>query len=98
MDSGLPTSPTGDTQSGLGSAQTAAHLLSGTGILSIPTLLDTAMEELFVPFIEGTKYIEKESKNLNELYFGKGPGTGLLDKFSRWHVSSRRVTAICSFY
>ncbi|KAF8338920.1 exocyst complex component Sec10-domain-containing protein [Cantharellus anzutake] len=90
IDSDLPTSPSGIPQTGsANSSSGAAHLLSGgAGTLSIPSLLDTAMEELFVPYIEGTKYIERESKNLNELYFGAASGAGLLDKFSKWHSAS----------
>ncbi len=43
-------------------------------------MLDHAMEEMFVPWLEGTRYLESESKNLVELY------AGLLSRFSRYHV------------
>ncbi|KAI0677024.1 exocyst complex protein [Trametes maxima] len=46
---------------------------------TISTMLETAMEELFVPYTEGQRYLEKESRSLGELY------TGYLAKFSRYH-------------
>ena len=49
---------------------------------SITTLLETALEELFVPYTEGQRYIEKESKSLGDLY------AGYLTAFSRYHVTS----------
>ena len=45
-------------------------------------MLDHAMEELFVPYMEGNRYLEKEGKSLTELYAGK------LLRFTNWHVSS----------
>jgi hypothetical protein len=44
-------------------------------------MLDHALEEMFVPWLEGTRYLESESKNLVELY------GGLLSRFTRYHVS-----------
>lgn len=49
---------------------------------STSTLLENALEELFVPYAEGQRYIEKESKNLADLY------AGLLIAFTRYHVRS----------
>jgi hypothetical protein len=49
---------------------------------SITTLLETALEELFVPYTEGQRYIEKESKSLSDLYAGH------LTAFTRYHVGS----------
>ena len=49
---------------------------------SITTLLETALEELFVPYTEGQRYIEKESKSLGDLY------AGYLAAFTRYHVCS----------
>ena len=49
---------------------------------STTTLLETALEELFVPYTEGQRYIEKESKSLADLY------AGLLIAFTRYHVRS----------
>lgn len=36
---------------------------------------------MYVPWLEGTRYLECESKNLVELY------AGLLSRFTRYHVS-----------
>lgn len=47
-------------------------------------MLDHAMEEIFVPWLEGARYLESESKNLVELY------AGLLSRFTRYHVSFTR--------
>lgn len=46
-------------------------------------MLDLAMEELFVPYMEGSRYLEKEGKSLTELYAGK------LLRFTNWHVRTR---------
>ena len=50
---------------------------------SISAMLETAMEELFVPYIEGQRYLEKESKSLSELY------ASFLTNFTRYHVCLR---------
>lgn len=49
----------------------------------LTTLLDHSMEEIFVPWLEGTRYLDSESKNLVELY------GGLLSRFARYHVGNR---------
>jgi hypothetical protein len=49
----------------------------------LAAMLDHALEEMFVPWLEGTRYLESESKNLVELY------GGLLSRFARYHVSTR---------
>ncbi|KAI1786648.1 exocyst complex component Sec10 [Ganoderma leucocontextum] len=46
---------------------------------TISTMLETAMEELFVPYTEGQRYLEKESRSLGEMY------SGYLVKFTRYH-------------
>ena len=48
---------------------------------SMTTLLETALEELFVPYTEGQRYIEKESKSLSDLYASH------LATFTRYHVT-----------
>lgn len=53
------------------------------GVAAVSTMLDSAMDELFVPYMEGTRYLEKEGKSLTELYAGK------LLRFTNWHVSFR---------
>ncbi|OCF37461.1 exocyst complex component protein [Kwoniella heveanensis BCC8398] len=45
----------------------------------LATMLDHSLEEMFVPWLEGTRYLESESKNLVELY------AGLLSRFTRYH-------------
>ena len=43
-------------------------------------MLETAMEELFMPYTEGQKYIDRESKSLTDLY------ANLLSNFTQFHV------------
>ncbi|KAI0637961.1 exocyst complex protein [Trametes polyzona] len=57
-------------------AATAANTATAA---TISTMLETAMEELFVPYTEGQRYLEKESRSLSELY------ANYLTKFSRYH-------------
>jgi hypothetical protein len=45
-------------------------------------MLESAVEEIFVPYMEGTKYMEKESKSLTELY------ALYLARFTQYHRSS----------
>jgi hypothetical protein len=52
----------------------------GVSSTAISSILETAMEELFVPYIEGQRYLERENKNLTELY------SGYLSAFTRYHV------------
>jgi hypothetical protein len=56
---------------GLGGTASGGSALGG--------MLDQAMDELFVPYMEGIKYVERESKSLTELY-----ATYLL-RFSQFH-------------
>ncbi|GAV99020.1 exocyst complex component protein [Lentinula edodes] len=46
---------------------------------SLSTMLETAMEELFVPYTEGQRYLERESQSLGALY------AGILVNFTRYH-------------
>ena len=48
-------------------------------------MLDSAMDELFVPYTEVQRYIEKELKNITELFM-----LNLLG-FAKWHVSQAGV-------
>ncbi|KAF8514881.1 exocyst complex component Sec10 [Hysterangium stoloniferum] len=50
-------------------------------VVSVSTMLEAAIEELFMPFTEGQKYLERESKNLAELY------SSYLYRFTRYHES-----------
>jgi hypothetical protein len=54
---------------------------SGGGAGPLASMLEHALEEMFVPWLEGSRYLESESKNLVELY------GGLLSRFTRYHVS-----------
>ncbi|KAH9938361.1 exocyst complex protein [Fomitopsis serialis] len=74
----IPRSPTdsGDFNRMLNSAAAAAVGTAAT----VSTMLETAMEELFVPYTEGQRYLERESKSLSELY------AGYLAVFTRYHA------------
>lgn len=62
--------------SGLASSSSTSNISS----VSLTTMLETAMEELFVPYTEGMRYLERETKNLGELYMS------YLGRFTRYHV------------
>ncbi|KAH9179753.1 exocyst complex component Sec10, partial [Lactarius sanguifluus] len=64
----------------IGASSAAAGSSSSTAISSI---LETALEELFVPYTEGQRYLERESKNLAELY------SDYLSAFARYHREER---------
>lgn len=49
---------------------------------AVSAMLETAMEELFVPYTEGQRYLERESRSLGALY------SSLLANFTRYHVWS----------
>jgi hypothetical protein len=53
----------------------------GGPVTALSTLLDQAMDEIFMPFLEGQRYVDLEIKNLSEGY------QSLLSKFTRCHVS-----------
>lgn len=57
----------------------------GSTTITVAAMLETAMDELFAPYIEGQKYLDRESKDLTELY------AGLLSNFSQYHVSDGHV-------
>ncbi len=60
----------------------APSMIPGSsGSTAISSILETAMEELFVPYTEGQRYLERESKSLAELY------SGYLSAYTRYHVS-----------
>ncbi|CAG8436215.1 7102_t:CDS:10 [Funneliformis caledonium] len=48
---------------------------------TVAELLDQCIEDLFVPYTEGDRYIEKEKKSLSELY------SSLLLQFNAYHVA-----------
>jgi hypothetical protein len=47
----------------------------------IAAVLDQQLDDLFVPYLLGSSYIEREKKSLEELY------SSLLFKFTTYHVS-----------
>lgn len=51
----------------------------------IAATLDQQLEELFVPYFVGSSYIEREKRNLEELY------SSLLLKFTSYHEQRRRM-------
>ncbi|KAH0587794.1 hypothetical protein H2248_006553 [Termitomyces sp. 'cryptogamus'] len=51
---------------------------------ALSTMLETAMEELFVPYTEGQRYLERESRSLSALY------SGLLTQFTRYHERTQK--------
>ncbi|KAG8883446.1 Exocyst complex component 5 [Tulasnella sp. 331] len=52
----------------------------GLGVaLPIGLMLENAMEEIFTSYIEGTKYLERETKSLGELYAAH------IAKFAKYH-------------
>lgn len=51
-----------------------------SSITPVSVMLETAMEELFAPYTEGQRYLEKESKCLTDLYAKH------LSLFARYHV------------
>lgn len=60
----------------------SAPITGQTTTTTISTMLETAMEELFIPYTEGQRYLEREIKSLGALY------TNLLAPFTRYHVRS----------
>ena len=77
----VPRSPTDSNEmrrslSGMGTSPAPTNLAT----ISLGSMLETAMEELFVPYTEGLRYLERESKSLSELY------SDHLLRFTRYHV------------
>jgi hypothetical protein len=72
----------------------AAHASSGS---ALGGMLDQAVEELFVPYMEGVKYVDREGRSLTDLY------AAYLLPFSNYHVrtcgpasQSLMFTSLCS--
>lgn len=63
-------------------AETAGISDSGLGI---SVLLDLALEDLFVPYVEGRRYMDSEMKSLQELY------ASFLYRFHSFHSERRRT-------
>ncbi|KAF2724422.1 exocyst complex component Sec10 [Polychaeton citri CBS 116435] len=58
----------------------------------VASVLDQQLEELFVPYFTGSSYIEREKRNLGELY------EGLLFKFTLYHAKRRKLASQSSSY
>lgn len=67
----------GELRRSLTGASAAGSVTSST----VSTMLETAMEELFIPYTEGQRYLERETRSLGALY------ASLLANFTRYHVS-----------
>lgn len=61
----------------------SAPVTTSSTSAAISTMLETAMEELFVPYTEGQRYMERECRSLASLY------SNLLSNFVRFHVSDQ---------
>ncbi|GAA5846578.1 hypothetical protein JCM9279_006750 [Rhodotorula babjevae] len=57
----------------------------GAGGAAVSQMLDASMEELFVPYMEGARYLDKEGKSLTELYAAK------LIRFTNWHRATNKA-------
>ena len=75
----VPRSPTEGADSRRSSLDASTIPGQGTST-SVGTMLETALEELFIPYTEGQRYLERESRSLGTLY------SGLLTTFTRYHV------------
>lgn len=65
-------------------AAAAAHL-AGASVSPLATMLDQSLDELFVPYMEGIRYIDRESRSLSDLY------AGLLSKYIAFHRTAAVV-------
>ncbi|KAG8218675.1 exocyst complex component Sec10-like protein [Butyriboletus roseoflavus] len=70
-----------DFRNSLSNIPSAAH---GATTTTVSTMLETAMEELFMPYTEGQKYIDRESRSLTDLY------ASLLNNFTQFHMKTQR--------
>ncbi|PWN48937.1 exocyst complex component Sec10 [Violaceomyces palustris] len=69
-------------------AASAAH--SGGSPLAV--MLDQAVEELFVPYMEGIRYLDRESKSLADLY------NGFLARFISYHKTPHKAKASTTIF
>lgn len=66
------------------------HPESATSVTA--AVLDQQLDELFIPYFMGTSYIEREKRNLGELF------EGLLFKFTLYHSRRRKVNTQTNTY
>lgn len=75
-----------DMVSALGRAGSGAAAAAAAGGMSlVAATLERCMEDLFGPYLEGLRYLERESKSLGELY------TGHLHRFTRYHETVHKA-------
>lgn len=68
----------------------SANIVSSTSS-AVGAMLESAMEELFVPYTEGQRYLERESRSLGSLY------GSLLTNFTKYHDKAQRATSSSVF-
>jgi hypothetical protein len=91
LSSGIPRTPAEVTEFRRSITGSVPASTAGTAI-AVGHMLETGIEELFVPYTEGQRYLERESRSLGALY------SGLLANFARYHVrlgTSRFARTIC---
>ncbi|TDL29692.1 exocyst complex protein [Rickenella mellea] len=69
------------------SNSSASSSSGSTSHVALGTMLETATEELFVPYTEGQRYLERESKSLGELY------STYLERFTKYHEKTHKSKA-----
>ncbi|KAI9466964.1 exocyst complex component Sec10 [Lactarius psammicola] len=85
VPSATPRSPAQNIGFSRSFARASSATAGSSSSTAISSILENAMEELFVPYTEGQRYLERESKNLAELY------SGYLTAFVRYHEREERV-------
>ncbi|KAI0346802.1 exocyst complex component Sec10 [Trametopsis cervina] len=80
----IPRSPVDSIDFGLTLSTATKSSATAATAATVGTMLETAMEELFVPYTEGQRYLERESKSLSELY------ASFLTNFTRYHERSQK--------
>lgn len=59
--------------------------------IAIGTMLENAMEELFIQYNEGLKYIDLECKTVAQLY------ASYLGRYTKYHVSLIRPSFVINY-
>jgi exocyst complex component 5 len=80
----IPRSPVDSINFGRTLSNATSSVAAAATAATVSTMLETAMEELFMPYTEGQRYLERESKSLSELY------ASFLTNFTRYHVKTSR--------
>lgn len=64
--------------------------MSTASATTMGQMLESAMEELFVPYTEGQRYLDRENRSLGSLY------SSLLATFTRFHVCDAMHLTRCT--